>query len=251
MPRWRRRILANSLTIEKIDAAYGAVRVLEDVSLTVGAGETVVLLGTNGNGKSTLMKCVMGIVRPRAGRINVEIDGETHDLVGLTTEEIVDLGIALVPEGRRLFPRLTVQENLLLGAFRRKARARLKENLAFCFECFPRLAERRSQLAGSMSGGEQQMLALARALMLAPRILLIDEPSVGLAPVLVSRTIEKIKELKDQYKLTVLMAEQNFTQALRIADRGYVIVHGQIAFEGRWVDELNNNDLIKRFYLGL
>jgi branched-chain amino acid transport system ATP-binding protein len=243
--------LANSLTIEKIDAAYGHVRVLEDVSLNVQGGETVVLLGTNGNGKSTLMKCVMGMVRPRTGRILVEIDGETHDLVGRTTEQIVDLGIALVPEGRRLFPRLTVEENLLLGAFRPKARESLKANLAFCFECFPRLAERRAQLAGSMSGGEQQMLALARALMLAPRILLIDEPSVGLAPVLVSRTIDKIKELKDQYHLTVLMAEQNFPQALRIADRGYVIVHGQIAFEGKSADELNNNELIRKFYLGL
>jgi branched-chain amino acid transport system ATP-binding protein len=123
--------------------------------------------------------------------------------------------------------------------------------LTFCFECFPRLAERRAQLAGSMSGGEQQMLALGRALMLSPRILLIDEPSVGLAPVLVSRTIDKIKELKDQYNLTVLMAEQNFTQALRIADRGYVIVHGKIEFEGRSADELNNNELIRKFYLGL
>jgi branched-chain amino acid transport system ATP-binding protein len=243
--------LASSLTIENVDAAYGSVRVLEGVSLTVNAGETVVLLGTNGNGKSTLMKCVMGIVRPKRGRIVVEIDGEKHDLAGMVTEQIVDLGIALVPEGRRLFPRLTVEENLLLGAFRKKARAAIKTNLAFCFECFPRLAERKSQLAGSMSGGEQQMLALARALMLAPRLLLIDEPSVGLAPVLVSRTIEKIKELKEQYKLTVLMAEQNFPQALRIADRGYVIVHGQIAFEGRSAEELNNNDLIKRFYLGL
>jgi branched-chain amino acid transport system ATP-binding protein len=221
------------------------------VSLTVGGGETVVLLGTNGNGKSTLMKSIMGMVRPSVGKIEAEIDGERHDLIGRSTEEIVDLGIALVPEGRRLFPRLTVEENLLLGAFRQKARARIKENLAFCFECFPRLAERRSQLAGSMSGGEQQMLALGRALMLAPRILLIDEPSVGLAPVLVSRTIEKIKELKDQYNLTVLMAEQNFTQALRIADRGYVIVHGKIAFEGRSADELNNNELIRKFYLGL
>ena len=165
--------MANSLVIEKIDAAYGAVRVLEDVSLRVDGGETVVLLGTNGNGKSTLMKCVMGILPPRAGRITAEIDGE------------------------------------------------------------------------------QQMLALARALMLAPRIILIDEPSVGLAPVLVSRTIDKIKELKDTYKLTVLMAEQNFPQALRIADRGYVIVHGQIAFEGRSSAELNNNDLIRKFYLGL
>jgi branched-chain amino acid transport system ATP-binding protein len=243
--------LANSIAIAGIHASYGHVRVLEDVSLTVGGGETVVLLGTNGNGKSTLMKAIIGMVRPSAGTIEAEIDGVRHNLIGRSTEEIVDLGIALVPEGRRLFPRLTVHENLLLGAFRRKARAQIKENLDFCLECFPRLAERRGQLAGSMSGGEQQMLALARALMLAPRILLIDEPSVGLAPVLVSRTIEKIKELKDQYNLTVLMAEQNFTQALRIADRGYVIVHGKIAFEGRSADELNNNELIRKFYLGL
>jgi branched-chain amino acid transport system ATP-binding protein len=244
-------LASNAIAIEGVHAAYGAVRVIEDVSFNVGAGETVVLLGTNGNGKSTLMKCIMGIVQPTAGRIVVEIDGKKHDLVGRTTEQIVDLGIALVPEGRRLFPRLTVEENLLLGAFRAKARAQIKTNLAFCFEAFPRLAERRGQLAGSMSGGEQQMLALARALMLGPRILLVDEPSVGLAPLLVARTIDAIKQLKDHYQLTVLMAEQNFTQAIRIADRGYVIVHGKIAFEGRSAEELNNNDLIRKFYLGL
>jgi branched-chain amino acid transport system ATP-binding protein len=243
--------LGNSITIEGVDAGYGAVRVLENVSLNVSSGETVVLLGTNGNGKSTLIKCIMGICPPSAGRIVVEIDGQKHDLVGRPTEEIVDLGIALVPEGRRLFPRLTVEENLLLGAFRRTARLQLKKNLDFCFETFPRLRERKSQLAGSLSGGEQQMLALARALMLAPRILIVDEPSVGLAPLLVSRTIDTIRDLKAQYQLTVLMAEQNFTQALRIADRGYVIVHGKIAFEGRSADELNNNELIRKFYLGL
>jgi branched-chain amino acid transport system ATP-binding protein len=171
--------------------------------------------------------------------------------VGRSTEEIVDLGIALVPEGRRLFPKLTVEENLLLGAFRPFARAQIKRNLEFCYETFSRLRERRRQLAGSMSGGEQQMLALARALMLAPKILLVDEPSVGLAPVLVQRTIATIKMLKESFQLTVLMAEQNFTQAIKIADRGYVIVHGKIAFEGRSADELNNNELIRKFYLGL
>ena len=243
--------MASSITIAGIHAAYGAVRVIDDVSLTVGGGETVVLLGTNGNGKSTLMKCIMGIVRPSAGSIVAEIDGIHHDLVGRTTEEIVDLGIALVPEGRRLFPLLTVEENLLLGAYRPTARRELAHNLAVCFETFPRLAERRKQLAGSMSGGEQQMLALGRAIMLAPKILLVDEPSVGLAPILVSRTIDAINEMKQRYSLTVLMAEQNFNQAIRIADRGYVIVHGKIAFEGRSIDELNNNDLIKKFYLGL
>jgi branched-chain amino acid transport system ATP-binding protein len=239
------------LTIGNIHAAYGAVRVIEDVSLTIGGGETVVLLGTNGNGKSTLMKCIMGMVRPSEGSIVAEIDGVHHDLVGRTTEEIVDLGIALVPEGRRLFPKLTVEENLLLGAFRPTARRELTRNLAVCFETFPRLAERRGQLAGSMSGGEQQMLALGRAMMLSPKIMLVDEPSVGLAPILVSRMIDAIAEMKERYSLTVLMAEQNFTQAIRIADRGYVIVHGKIAFEGNSADALNNNDLIKKFYLGL
>jgi branched-chain amino acid transport system ATP-binding protein len=243
--------LASSLTLSGVDAGYGAVRALEGVSLEVHAGETVALLGTNGNGKSTLMKCVMGMVTPSAGSITAEIESERHELVGRGTEEIVELGLALVPEGRRLFPKLTVEENLLLGAFRPLARDRMRHNLDFCYETFPRLRERRRQLAGSMSGGEQQMLALARALMTAPKILLVDEPSVGLAPVLVQRTIATIKSLKESYALTVLMAEQNFTQAIRIADRGYVIVHGKIAFEGRSAEELNNNELIRKFYLGL
>jgi branched-chain amino acid transport system ATP-binding protein len=243
--------LASSLSITGIDAGYGAVRVLEDVSLKVAPGETVVLLGTNGNGKSTLMKCVMGILPPIAGSIVAEIDGKQHDLVGRSTEAIVDLGISLVPEGRRLFPKLSVEENLLLGAFRPLARAEIARNLEMSYATFPALRERRRQLAGSLSGGEQQMLALARALMSAPKILLIDEPSVGLAPVLVKRTIEKIQELKERYELTVLMAEQNFSQAVRIADRGYVIVHGKIAFEGGSAEELNNNELVRKFYLGL
>ena len=243
--------MASSLSIAGIDAGYGAVRVLEDVSLRVAPGETVVLLGTNGNGKSTLMKCVMGIMPPIRGSIVAEIDGAQIDLVGRSTETIVDLGITLVPEGRRLFPKLTVEENLLLGAFRPLARAEIARNRDMSYATFPALRERRRQLAGSLSGGEQQMLALARALMSAPKILLIDEPSVGLVPVLVKRTIEKIQELKERYELTVLMAEQNFNQAVRIADRGYVIVHGKIAFEGSSAEELNNNELVRKFYLGL
>ncbi len=243
--------MASSIAIEGLHAGYGAVRVIDDVSISVAPAETVVLLGTNGNGKSTIMKCIMGMVRPSAGTVIAEIDGVRHDLAKLTTEQIVDLGIALVPEGRRLFPKLTVEENLLLGAFRKSARAQMARNLESCFETFPRLAERRSQLAGSMSGGEQQMLALGRALMLAPKILLVDEPSVGLAPLLVARTIDAIKELKDRYQLTVLMAEQNFTQAVRIADRGYVIVHGKIAVEGKSAQDLNDNELIRKFYLGM
>jgi branched-chain amino acid transport system ATP-binding protein len=243
--------LANSLRVEGLSAGYGAVQVLDGISLSVSDGETVTLLGTNGNGKSTLMKCIMGIVPLNAGRITAVVDGVDHDLAGRAPEEIVNLGIALVPEGRRLFHRLSVEENLLLGAYRRTARAEIERNLAFCFETFPNLAERRTQLAGSMSGGEQQMLTLARALMTAPRILLIDEPSVGLSPLLVIHIINLIRELKERYGLTVLMAEQNFHQAIRIADRGYVIVHGRIEYEGRSREELSNNELIRKLYMGL
>jgi branched-chain amino acid transport system ATP-binding protein len=212
-------------------------------------GETVALLGTNGNGKSTLMKCIMGMVRPTRGSILLSIEDKKIDLTRLSTEEIVNLGVAMVPEGRRLFPRLTVEENLLLGAYRPLARGQIEKNRAFCFEIFPLLQERRRQLAGSMSGGQQQMLAIARALMSAPKLLLVDEPSVGLAPILVSHTITKIKELKERYGLTVLMAEQNFHQAIRIADRGYIIVHGEIVFAGG-VKDLEQNDLVKSYYLG-
>ena len=241
----------SSLSITNLSAGYGQVRVIEDLSMDVRSGETVALLGTNGNGKSTLMRCVMGLLAPTAGSIKLEIDGITHELAGARTEDIVGLGVVMVPEGRRLFPRLSVEENLTIGASRRLARKVLPRNIDFCFEAFPRLKERRAQLAGSMSGGEQQMLALGRALMSEPRILLIDEPSVGLAPVMVKRTIAKIKELKEEKRLTVLMAEQNFHQALTIADRGYVIVHGQIVFAGNSADELNDNELIKKFYMGL
>jgi len=243
--------LGNSIRVENLSAGYGAVQVLHGISLTLEDGETVTLLGANGNGKSTLMKCIMGIVKPSAGRVVANLDGVEHDLAKLAPERIVDLGIVLVPEGRRLFPRLTVEENLLLGAYRPLARAALTRNLAYCFETFPVLAERRRQLAGSMSGGEQQMLTLARALMTQPKILLIDEPSVGLSPLLVSRTIDKIRELRDSHGLTVLMAEQNFHQAIRIADRGYVIVHGRIEYEGRSRDDLANNELIHKLYMGL
>jgi branched-chain amino acid transport system ATP-binding protein len=241
--------VALELKISGIEAGYGAVRALHGVSISVTAGETVALLGTNGNGKSTLMKCVMGIVRPTKGSVVLQVDGATHDLTKLSTEQIVNLGVALVPEGRRLFPKLTVEENLLLGAFRPQARADIRKNLDFAIEVFPILGERRRQLAGSLSGGQQQMLAIGRALMSAPKLLLIDEPSVGLAPILVSSTISKIKELKERTGLTVLMAEQNFHQAIRIADRGYIIVHGEIVFEGG-VKALEENPLVKSYYLG-
>jgi branched-chain amino acid transport system ATP-binding protein len=243
--------LAFKLTIRDVEAGYGAVRALHGVSMDLKEGETVALLGTNGNGKSTLMKCLMGMVKPTAGSILLESDGQSVDLCKLETQDIVNLGIAIVPEGRRLFPKLTVEENLLLGAFRGAARANIQKNLEFAYASFPVLKERRVQLAGSMSGGQQQMLAIARALMSEPRILLVDEPSVGLSPLLVQHTITTIKDMKERLGLSVLMAEQNFQQAIRIADRGYIIVHGEIVFEGKDVDALQDNDLVKSLYLGV
>src|ERR1700744_4581481 len=217
--------------------------------MRVETGETVALLGTNGNGKSTLIKCVMGLVRPARGSVSLAVDGKTHDLTRLTPEQIVDLGVALVPEGRRLFPKLTAVQNLLLGAFRKASRGAIQRNLAMAFETFPVLKERKNQLAGTMSGGRQQMLAIARSLMSSPRLLLVDEPSVGLSPLLVSQMITKIGELGERFDLTVMLAEQNFNQAIRIADRGYIIVHGEIAVAAN-VDELHGNDIVKRLYLG-
>ena len=238
------------LTIKNLAAGYGAVRALHDVSVEVRGGEIVALLGTNGNGKSTLMKCVLGLVVPTQGEIVLELDGAAIDLVGKRPQEIVGLGIALVPEGRRLFPRLTVKENLLLGAFRAAARRAVARNLELCFAAFPVLRERASQLAGSMSGGQQQMLAIARAIMSSPRLLLIDEPSVGLSPLLVHQTMDIVRNLKEEFGLTVLMAEQNFHEASRIADRGYVIVHGEIAVHGANLQELQQSELVKSYYLG-
>ena len=243
--------MASSLTVNNIDGGYGSVRVLHDLSITVDFGETVVLLGSNGNGKSTLLKCITGLIKPDRGEIILNVDGEKTDLVGKTPEEVVTAGISMVPEGRRLFPALTVEENLYLGAYRKFARKKISENLDFVYEIFPRLKERRNQLAGSMSGGEQQMVAVARGIMSDPTILLVDEPSVGLAPNLVSHMIGKIRELKEKKNLTVLMAEQNFNQAIKIADRGYIIVHGEIEFTAESAEDLANNEMIKQYYLGV
>lgn len=239
------------LVINNLYAGYGAVTVLTDVTIDVPNGQTVALLGTNGNGKSTLMRCVSGLIKPKSGTIELREDnGSVIDLTDATPQEIVEAGVAQVPEGRRLFPDLTVEENLTLGAYRQAARATLATNLDYAFTIFPRLAERKTQLAGSMSGGEQQMLAVGRALMSDPRLLLIDEPSVGLAPILVAQMIEKIGELNRSRGLTILMAEQNFNQAIKIADKGYIIVHGEIAFASKDAADLRENDMVKSYYLG-
>ena len=233
------------ISIQGLEAGYGAVRVLHGVSLEVHAGETVALLGTNGNGKSTLMKCLAGLLRPTAGA--VRFDGAP--LGHRPPEQMVAAGISLVPEGRRLFPRLSVEENLVLGAFRAEARATLAEELERAWATFPMLREKRRQLAGSLSGGQQQMVAIARALMARPRLLLVDEPSVGLAPIMVAQVMDTLAALKAERGLTILMAEQNFAQTARVADRGYVLVHGEVASTGTMA-ELAESDAVRALYLG-
>ncbi len=238
--------------VEGLHAGYGPVKALHGVSLSIREGETVVLLGTNGNGKTTLLLCLAGLLTPTAGRVRFcPSDGGDIDLTALSAERRVELGIVLVPEGRRLFSRSTVEENLRLGAFRPAARPKLRRNLDVCYEIFPVLAERRGQIAGTMSGGEQQMLALARAVMAEPRLLLIDEPSVGLSPLFVKRTMEAIAKLKAHRPVSVLMAEQNFRQAVRIADRGFVIAHGRIAHVAHTAAELADSALVRSAYLGI
>lgn len=218
----------NRLLIDGVSAGYGAVSVLHDVTLELRESEFVALLGTNGNGKSTLLNTLLGFVKPSRGRILLEWDGRTLDLTGLPPHRIVNEGVALVPEGRRLMPTLTVEENLVLAGSCPRARDELKRNLAFCYDTFPLLRERRAQRASTMSGGQQQLLAIARALMTSPRIMLIDEPSVGLAPIVVGQVFEAVRELQASRKLTILMAEQSFFQAVDLASRAYVLSHGHI-----------------------
>ena len=213
-------------------------------------GETVTLLGANGNGKTTLMRCLIGSLKPWSGEIRASVGGRTFNLIGMASEEIVAAGIVLLPEGRRLFRDLNVEDNLALGAYRPVARKQYAQNLARCYEIFPRLSERRKQRVGVLSGGEQQMVALGRAMMAAPEILLVDEPSVGLAPILVRQTIDAIADLKKRLGLTVLIAEQNLAQAIRIVDRGYVLAHGRVAFEGKSARELSESEIVRDIYLG-
>jgi branched-chain amino acid transport system ATP-binding protein len=219
------------------------VTVLSDVSLEVAEGELVALLGVNGNGKSTLLNCILGFVRPKSGRILLESQGRTIDLLACRPHEIANLGIASVPEGRRLVPSLTVEENLLLAASGPRGRRDGRANLALCFETFPALQERRRQLASTMSGGQQQQLAIARALMMSPRFVVIDEPSVGLAPIIVDQVIAAIRRLQEERNLTILMAEQSFFQAIHVASRAYVLSHGRIIREFGRTDSASDVDI--------
>jgi len=231
------------LKVESIDVAYGEIRALKGVALEVGQGEIVTILGNNGAGKTTTLKTISGLLHPSRGAITLE----DESLLDVPPHAIVSRGIAHVPEGRRIFNRLTVRENLLMGAYLRSD-AGVSADLERVFGLFPRLAERLTQVAGTLSGGEQQMLAIGRALMANPRLLLLDEPSMGLAPVLVEQIFDTISDINRQ-GMTILLVEQNAAMALSIAHRGYVLETGSIALTGT-AAELSENADVRRAYLG-
>jgi len=232
------------LEVRDLDFAYGDVQVLRGVSLTLSAGEIVTLVGSNGAGKSTTLRNISRLARPRAG--SIVFDG--HDLTRLNSHQVVELGIVQVPEGRRVFPEMTVLENLRMGSYIKTARADREQNLEKGLTLFPRLRERIGQMAGTLSGGEQQMLAIARGLMAKPRLLLLDEPSLGLSPLLVRTIFDTIVRINAE-GISVLLIEQNVYQSLRIAARGYVLETGKIALSGTGSDLLNN-DQVKAAFLG-
>jgi branched-chain amino acid transport system ATP-binding protein len=233
------------LDLRAVDAGYGTFQALFGVDLEVNAGEAVGVIGPNGAGKTTLMRVISGLIRPRRGTIAMR----GVDVLRTPAHRIVSLGIAHVPENRRLFPRLSVEDNLRMGAFMPEARARYAERLAFVFDLFPRLKERRGQLAGTMSGGEQQMCAIGRALMSDPKLLLLDEPSAGLAPVVVHQVFELVKRIRAG-GLTVLIVEQNVQQVLRVVDRAYLLEAGTIRSSGT-SSEMLADDSIRQVYLGV
>jgi branched-chain amino acid transport system ATP-binding protein len=232
------------LQVENVDTYYGNIRALKGISIEVRQGEIVTLLGANGAGKTTTLRSINGLNRARRGKITFL----GRDITGLSAHGIVKLGISQSPEGRKLFPRMTVVENLEMGAFQRSDRSEIKQDMERVFTLFPRLAERRTQKAGTMSGGEQQMCAIGRAMMARPKLLMLDEPSMGLAPIFVERIFETIVEINQQ-GTPILLVEQNALMALEVAHRGYVLETGFVVLEGP-ADELKTNDQVRKTYLG-
>lgn len=233
------------LELKNVSTWYGNIQALRDVSLKVNDGEIVSLIGANGAGKSTTLMTISGIIHPRAG--NILWNGKS--IAGLAPHEIVSLGISQAPEGRLIFPDLTVRENLDLGAFLRKDQNEARKDLDYVFDLFPILSKRSKQQGGTLSGGEQQMLAISRALMARPKMLLLDEPSLGLAPIIIQQIFSIIKRVNDT-GATVFLVEQNANQALKISDRGYVMENGKIVLEGK-ADELLENPAVRSAYLGM
>ena len=234
------------LELRNVNAAYGNIQVLHNIDLVINSGEIITLIGANGAGKSTTLMAISGIVPVRSGKILFE--GES--IHKLAPEKLVAKGICQVPEGRHIFPALTVQENLDMGAFLRNDNAGIKEDLDYVFFLFPILAERRNQDGGTLSGGEQQMLAMSRALMARPKLLLLDEPSMGLAPLIIKQIFEIVKKINKEHNTTIFLVEQNANQALHIADRGYVIENGVITISDSAENLLKNQD-IQKAYLGI
>ncbi len=232
------------LELQGVDAFYGPSQVLTDVSLKINQGEVVCLLGANAAGKTTTMKTIFGIVRPRNGVVTFE----GAQISGTSTDNIISKGLSLVPEGRRVFSRMSVHENLEMGAYMRNNRAELAADIDRVYTLFPRLKERDKQVSGTMSGGEQQMLAIGRALMSRPRLMCMDEPSMGLSPILVQTVFDTIQEIRKQ-GVTIFVVEQNASMALNVADRGYVLQQGHIVLSDTAAN-LKTNDLVRRAYLG-
>jgi len=234
------------LKLQNIDAYYGNIQALRDVSIQVGEGEIITLIGANGAGKTTTLMTICGVVPPRKGQVLFQ----GADISGSAPNKIVAQGICQVPEGRLIFPDLTVQENLDMGAFLRNDKAGIAKDLEQVFGLFPILLERRKQLGGTLSGGEQQMLAISRALMARPKLLLLDEPSLGLAPLIIRQIFDIIKQINKESNTTIFLVEQNANQALKVAHRGYVMENGRITLEDS-CDRLLANDEVKKAYLGL
>ena len=234
------------LRLENVQSGYGNILAVKGISLEVNQGEIITLIGANGAGKSTTLLTISGIVGCRSGRIL--LNGEEIHMLG--TDEIVKRGICQVPEGRHIFPELTVQENLDMGAFMRNDTQQIRQDLDYVYSLFPILEERRNQDGGTLSGGEQQMLAVSRALMARPQLLLLDEPSMGLAPLIIKQIFEIIRKINQESNTTIFLVEQNANQALQIADRGYVIENGKITISGS-ADSLLNNQDVQKAYLGL
>ncbi|MCS6785304.1 MAG: ABC transporter ATP-binding protein [Candidatus Caldarchaeum sp.] len=238
--------MADMLTVEKLTAGYGPVTIIEDVDIRVGKGEIVAVIGPNGAGKTTMMLSLMGLATVKSGR--VVLDGE--EITKLPPYERVVKGLVLSLERRRLFPDMTVYENVMSGAYRRKDKEKIREDYGMVAQLFPIIEKRRRQLAGTLSGGEQQMVAIARALMSKPRVLLLDEPSVGLAPIARRMVFEKIKEIRERQGLSILVVEQDASLALQTADRAYVLEQGRIAMEGVGL-ALLNSEKIRQSYIGI